>query len=118
MQDTEISKRNYFTKDAKLKILEDLKSNGMTITNLARKHGIHPVTVHKWKREMGKKVETTSTDIQELLSEIEKVKQENDNLKKALADVAVEKQILKIANDVLKKNQRSERFNSPKKSSK
>ena len=103
MQTTENSKRNYLTKEAKIKILEDLKTSGMTISNLARKHGIHSVTLHKWKRDMGNKIETSSTDIQELLSEMENMKQENENLKKALADVAVEKQILKIANDVLKK---------------
>ena len=118
MQSTENSKRNYFNKAAKSKILEELRTSGMTVTNLARKHGIHPITVYKWKREMGKKIEKLPTNIQELLDENERVKCENENLKKALADVAVEKQILKVANDILKKNQFSEKYSSPKKSSK
>ncbi len=53
MQTTETTKRKYFTKDQKRKILDELRSHGMTISVLARKHDIHPVTVHKWKREMG-----------------------------------------------------------------
>lgn len=118
MQTIENSKRNYFTKEAKLKILQDLSTNDMTISTLARKHGIHPMTIYKWKRQMGTKKESSSPDIQELLAEIDRIKEENENLKKALADVAVEKQIFKVANDILKKNQRSEKFNSPKKSSK
>ena len=120
MQSTENSKRGYFTKEAKMTILEELKTSGMTISNLARKHGIHPVTVHKWKREMGtkKQVEDNSSDTKELLKEIEKIKQDNENLKKALADIAVENQVFKTANEILKKNQLSEKFKSPKKSSK
>ena len=119
MQTTEKTKRKYFTKQEKRRILDELRSSGMTISNLARKHDIHPVTVHNWKREMGtKKSEEASVDTSELLAEIEKMKAENDNLKKALADVSVENQIFKTANEILKKNQRSEKFKSSKKRSK
>ena len=119
MQATEISKRKYFTKAQKRSILDELNSNGMTISVLARKHDIHPVTVHKWKREMGTiKKDESSIDISKLLEELEKSKQENENLKKALADVAVEKQILQTANEILKKKQIQQQLNSQKKQSK
>ena len=40
-----------------------------------------------------------------IVSELEKTKQENEHLKKALGELAVEKQILKTANEILKKRQ-------------
>ena len=32
-------------------------------SNLARKHGIHLVTIHKWKREMSKEANKDSIDV-------------------------------------------------------
>ena len=109
MQTTETTKRKYFTKDQKRKILDELKSHGMTIPVLARKHDIHPVTVHKWKREMGssKNKNDNTPDVSELLEEIERIKAENENLKKAVGEVSVDNQILKTMNEILKKNQRN-----------
>ena len=46
---------------------------------------------------------------QSVVSELEKSKQENEYLKKALGELAVEKQILKTANEILKKNRSEER---------
>lgn len=117
MQTTEKTKRKYFTKEKKRRILDELKSHGMTISVLARKHDIHPVTVHKWKREMApsKNKNEENPDINELLEEIERIKLENENLKKAVGEISVSNQILKTANEVLKKSQRSEKFKSPKK---
>ena len=91
----------------------------MTISILARKYEIHPVTVHKWRREMNlsKKLDENNPDINELLAELEKVRQENENLKKAIGDVSVQNQIFKTANEILKKKQRRGKFSSPKKSS-
>ena len=40
-----------------------------------------------------------------IVSELEKTKQENEHLKKALGELAMEKQILKTANEILKKRQ-------------
>ena len=120
MQTTENTKRQYFTLAKKRKILDELKSSGMTISVLARRHEIHPVTIHKWRREMesNKNNNDQNVDVSDLLSEIKKMKEENNNLKKALADVSVEAQIFKTANEILKKNQRSQKFKSLKKQSK
>jgi transposase-like protein len=47
----------------------------MTISILARKHGIHPVTIHKWKRDMSQETKKESIDVHEILQEIEKLKE-------------------------------------------
>ena len=78
MQHTENSKRNYFTKNRKLKILNDLQSSDMTLTMFARKLGIHPVTLHKWKRDMSQKKTDEHLNDEEILSENEKLKKENE----------------------------------------
>jgi len=115
MQTTETTKRQYRTKSQKLQLLNELDSGGMNISTLARKHGIHPVTIHKWKREMVQETKKDSVDINEILQELEKVKEENNNLKKAVGNMAITNEILQAANDVLKKNQRLEKLKSPKK---
>ncbi len=115
MQATEITRRTYRTKNQKIQLLNELQSGGMTISILARKHGIHPMTIHKWKRDMSQETKKESIDVHEILQELEKLKKENTHLKKAVGNLAITNEILKTANDVLKKNQRSERLKSPKK---
>ena len=117
MQVSVNSKRRYYTKSKKSQILNELESGGMTHTELARRHKIHPVTLYQWKRQMGQDKPENQPDYQELLDELEKVKAENGNLKKALGEVAVEKQILQTANDIFKKTQRKKELSSQKKSS-
>jgi len=115
MQAAETTKRQYRTKFQKLQLLNELDSGGMTISILARKHGIHPVTIHKWKREMTQETKKDSVDIKEILQELEKLKEENNHLKKAVGNMAINNEILQTANEVLKKNQRLEKLKSPKK---
>ena len=118
MQTTETPKRKYYTKQQKLKILEELKTGGMTVTSLARQRGIHPITLYSWKRTMTQDKPENQPDYQEILSENEKLKKELENYKKAIGELAVDKQILKVANDVLKKNIREQKSKLRKKSSK
>ena len=115
MQATVTTTRQYRTKSQKLQILNELNSGGMTISNLARKHGIHPITVHKWKREMSQDTKKDPIDIAEILLELEKSKQENNHLKKAVGNMAIDNEILKAIVEVLKKNQRSEKLKPQKK---
>lgn len=115
MQTIETTKRHYRTKSQKIELLNQLKSGGMTVSTLARMHGIHPVTIHKWKREMAQETKKDSIDVHELLAEFEKLKEENNHLKKAVGNMAVSNEILQTAVEVLKKNQRSEKLKSPKK---
>lgn len=115
MQATETKRRTYRTKSQKLDLLNELKSGGMTISILARKHGIHPITIHKWKRQMSDETKKDSIDVHEILKELEKIKEENNHLKKAVGNMAISNEILQAAVDILKKNQRSEKLKSPKK---
>jgi transposase-like protein len=115
MQTIETTRRTYRTKFQKIELLNELQSGGMTVSTLARKHGIHPVTIHKWKRDMSQETKKDSIDVHEILQELEKLKVENNHLKKAVGNLAITNEILKTANDVLKKNQRSEKLKSPKK---
>jgi transposase len=115
MQTPETTRRTYITRSRKNEILNELKTSGMTLTNLARKYGIHPVTIHKWKREMSQETKKDSIDVHEILAELEKLKEENSNLKKAVGELAITNQILQTANGVLKKSQRSEKLKSLKK---
>jgi transposase-like protein len=116
MQAIEKTKRRRFTQEQKNKILNELNFGSMTIVNLARKHGIAPVTLHMWKRNMPNSTKPKrDDDYNQVLSENEKLKIENDNLKKALGEMAVDNQILKTYTDVLKKNQRKEKLKKRKK---
>ena len=118
MQHPETTKRKYFTKAKKLKILSELASGDMTHSELARKHGIHPITIHAWKRIMRDEKPKQVPDYQEILDENSELKTQIENLKKALGEVAVDKQILQTANDILKKSVRQKQSDSQKKSSK
>jgi transposase len=115
MQPTETTKRKYRNRSQKLQFLNELDSGGMTISMLARKHGIQPVTIHRWKKEMSQETKKDEVDVQEILQELEKLKEENNHLKKAAGNMAITNEILQTAVDVLKKNQRLEKLKSPKK---
>ena len=81
MQTTETTRRAYRTKSQKIQLLNELQSGGMTISTLARKYGIHPVTIHKWKRDMSQETKKDSVDVHEILQELEKLKEENNHKK-------------------------------------
>jgi len=105
MQLPENSKRKYFSKAQKGQILLEIKSGGMSYSDLARKYGVHPMTIHKWRRQMNTFTEISKDNIHELVEELKKKEKENDMLKKAIANMAIEKEILQTANDILKKTQ-------------
>jgi transposase-like protein len=115
MQATVTTTRQYRTKSQKLQILNELNSGGMTISTLARKLDIHPVTIHKWKREMSQDTKKEAIDVTEILIELEKIKNENNHLKKAVGSMAIDNEILKAYVEVLKKNQHSKKLKPQKK---
>lgn len=95
MQTAETTKRQCRTKSQKIHLLEELKSGGMTVSNLAHKHGFHPITIHKWKRQMSQETKKYSIDVHEILLELEKIKEENTNLKKAVGNLTIDNEILR-----------------------
>ncbi len=64
---------------------------------------------------MSQETKKESIDVTEILLELEKSKQENNHLKKAVGNMAIDNEILKAIVEVLKKNQRSEKLKPQKK---
>ena len=102
---TTAAKRRYFTKAQKISILNELDINGVSLSELARKYQISSVVLYKWRKRMNKENIVSFPNYQCIVSELEKTKRENEYLKKALGELAVEKQVLKTANEILKKRQ-------------
>lgn len=112
-------RRKSFTKDKKMEILREISKGATTLSDLARKHDIHPVTIYSWKRtlrESMKKPEEANID--EILKENERLKLEVSALKETVSDLAVRKRIVECANDILKRAQFKKKLSSQKKSSK
>ena len=109
-------KRRCWTKAQKISILNELDISGVSLSELARKYQISSVALYRWRRRMGTEIRGGFPDYSHVVSELEKTKQENEHLKKALGELTVEKQILQAANEVLKKRQIRRMFPSPKKS--
>jgi transposase-like protein len=102
-----------------MEILRELESSGLSLSDLARKHDIHPVTVHLWKRTLRENMKKPEgIDIAELLKENERLKLENSALKETVSDLAVGKRILECSNELLKRDQLKKKLLMQKKSSK
>lgn len=96
--------RTYLTNSQKLMILKENRDDGVPISILARKHGIHPITIYQWKKKMDQDENELSMDkIKEILFENERLKKENKNLKVKVADLSIDTEILKDALDIVKK---------------
>ena len=102
-----------------MEILRELESSGLSLSDLARKHDIHPVTVYSWKRTLRESMKKPEQiDIDELLKEVDRLKLENSALKDTVSDLAVSKRILECSNKLLKRDQLKKKLLTLKKSSK
>lgn len=115
---TEKSKRKYYTYEQKLELLNQMKISGMTHAEFARRRGIHPVTIYQWKKMMGEKINKVNPDIEEILLENEKLKNQVKHLKETVGELSIDKKILETAVDIYKKSQLKEKYKSQNKSSK
>lgn len=79
-----------------LRDIEVLLASGQTVAQACQKHGIAEQTYYRWKSEYG----GMKTDQLKRLKELET---ENVRLKKAVADLTLDKQIMKEAIDFLGK---------------
>lgn len=80
-------------------VLEGLRGED-TIANISRKYGINDSVYYKWSKdflEAGKKRLSGDTDREANATDVQDLRKENENLKKALAD-------LYLHNDLLKKS--------------
>ncbi len=86
-------KRKRFATEQIIKILKEAEL-GIKITELCRKHGISEQTFYNWRNKYG------SMDISEA-KRLKLIEVENRRLKRLVADLRLDKQVLK---DLLEKN--------------
>ena len=84
-----MSKRNYKPEEivSKLRQVDVLHSQGMTIADAIRQIGVSEVTFYRWRKEYG----GMKADQLKRLKELE---QENERLRRAVSDLTLDKQIL------------------------
>jgi putative transposase len=83
-------KKSRFTEEQVLAILKE-QDGGTKVADICRKHGITDATFHNWKNKY------SGMSSQEL-SRLRTLEQENSRLKRAVADLTLDNQILKDVN--------------------
>ncbi len=83
-------KKSRFTEEQVLAILKE-QDGGAKVADICRKHGITDATFHNWKNKY------SGMSSQEL-SRLRTLEQENSRLKRAVADLTLDNQILKDVN--------------------
>ena len=83
-------KKSRFTEEQVLAILKE-QDGGTKVADICRKHGITDATFHNWKNKYN------GMSSQEL-SRLRSLEQENSRLKRAVADLTLDNQILKDVN--------------------
>jgi putative transposase len=109
--------RKRVTQSQKFNILTAHIEKGTPISELARLHGISPVTIYQWKRNMADKPKD-ELEIAEVLKELNQLRKDKDKLLKALGEAQIDNQCLKDINEFLKKKSESKLLKQPKNSSK
>lgn len=80
----------------KLREAEALKSQGLDLGKVCQQLGISEQTYHRWKNQYGSMPP-------EAVKRVKELAEENTRLKKAVADLTLDKQVLKEALDELGK---------------
>ncbi len=106
-----------YSKAEREAILSEHITEGLSISELSRKHQIHPHTIYNWRRKMNTKRQDKVVDPRELFSELEQSKKENSKLKKIVAEQALDITTLKQYNEFVKKKFREEQLNLSENSS-
>jgi putative transposase len=83
-------KKSRFTEEQVLAILKE-QDGGTKVADICRKHGITDATFHNWKNKY------SGMSSQEL-TRLRALEQENSRLKRAVADLTLDNQILKDVN--------------------
>ena len=111
--------RKHFTQEKKQLIINEHYSQGISITVLARKYGVHAITLYNWKRQMNQKKDKSPINaeyIQKLIEENDRLKAENQNLKAKVGDLTIKNDILKDGLEVVQKKAILKALQPPKKS--
>lgn len=83
-------KKSKFTEEQIISILKE-QDQGGKVSEICRKHGIADQTFHNWKKKYG------GLDAEEL-RRLKNLEQENSRLKRAVADLTLDNQILRDVN--------------------
>ena len=83
-------KKSKFTEEQIVSILKE-QELGLKVAEIARKHGITETTFHNWKSKYG------GLGAEEL-HRLKSLEQENSRLKRAVADLTLDNQILRDVN--------------------
>lgn len=113
------NKRKYFTQEKKQQIVKEHYSQGISIPVLARKYGVHAITLYSWKRQMNPKKDESPIDhdyIQKLIEENDKLKGEVQTLKAKVGDLTIKNDILKDGLEIVQKKAILKALQPPKKS--
>lgn len=95
--------RRTFSKAQKALILDEFFHNKCSMIEIGAKYNVDPVTLARWKRNMSDKDPSMNYSQTKLLAELERQKEENRLLKKIVADLSIDKEILSDAVEILKK---------------
>ena len=90
--------RKKYTAEEKIRIVLDGLRGENTIAELCRKEGIHPNLYYKWSKEFleaGKARLTGDTKREASSSEVDGLRQENDQLKQVVAELLLKNRVLK-----------------------
>lgn len=112
-------RRNHFTKEKRQLIIKEHYSQGISIPVLARKYGVHAITLYNWKRQMNDKKNDSPINpeyIQKLIEENDKLKIENQALKAKVGDLTIKNDILKDGLEIVQKKAILKALQLPKKS--
>lgn len=84
-------KKSRFTEEQIIAILKEQEQANGKVADICRKHGISDQTFHNWKKKYG------GLTVDEL-RRMKELEQENSRLKRAVADLTLDVQILKDVN--------------------
>ncbi len=98
IKDIKRQTRKLYSAEEKIRIVIEGLRGEETVAALSRKYGINDSVYYKWSKdflEAGKKRLSGDTERNANSDEVEHLKKENDNLKKALADLYLHNELLK-----------------------
>jgi transposase-like protein len=114
MLDQSVSYPKRLSKSQKNLIVAEHFQSGISISELARKNQVNPAILYNWKVRMKKNTESESKDVREILDEVEKLRQENSKLKKALGEATLDITLQKDIIEFLKKKDLEARLKKQK----
>ena len=110
----ETPRRRCTPKALKFEILKEHREHRVPISVLARRHGIHPITVYQWKRAhmTEDQSELSPEKMRSLLLENQTLKQQVKALKEKVGDLCISNEILETALEIAKKKALLKEVNS------